>query len=524
MASSEFDENSAEQRPTVQDGDPFTEKLLIEACLEAMKTDAIIGIQDMGAAGLTSSSCEMAGRAGNGVEIDVALVPTREEKMTPYEILLSESQERMLIVAKKGKEEILNDIFKKWGLDVVVIGKVTDDGILRIKENGKVVAEIPALAISENAPKYNRPSKEPAYFTEYKSFDLSTVNIPKSLDDVLLKLMGSLNIASKEWVYRQYDHMVRTNTVTLPGSDASVIRIKGTNKGLAISSDCNSRYCFLDPFEGGKAAIAEASRNVVCSGAEPIAVTDNLNFGNPEKPEVMWQMKESIRGISEACRALGVQVVSGNVSLYNETKGRGIYPTPTIGIVGIIHDISNVTTQWFKEEGELIFILGENRGEAGGSEYLSLIHGIEKGKIPEVDLVKEKNLQDALLSAIEKGLIRSAHDTSEGGLAVALTQCAISGPKTIGADINITSTDNLRDDFLLFGECHARVIVSALEKDKDALLAIFKNKIVSVMQIGKTINGNLKIAVNGISKINSSPDKLKEVWCNKLPDYMSNER
>ncbi|MFQ5561482.1 MAG: phosphoribosylformylglycinamidine synthase subunit PurL, partial [Nitrospinota bacterium] len=430
MASGEFDEKSDEQRPTVQVGDPFTEKLLIEACLEAMKTDFIVGIQDMGAAGLTSSSCEMAGRAGNGIEIDVGKVPRREEGMTPYEILLSESQERMLIVSRRGCEEQLCEIFRKWDLDAVTIGKVTDDGILRITENGLKAAEIPALAISENAPKYDRPSKEPLYFNELKNLDLASLPVPEDLSKVLLELLGSLNIASKSWISRQYDHMVRTNTVVLPGSDASVLRIKGTNKGVAIASDCNARYCYLNPFEGGKIAVSEAARNVACSGGQPVALTDNLNFGNPEKPEVMWQMKEAIRGIATACKALNVQVVSGNVSLYNETKGEGIYPTPTIGMVGVVENIKAVATQWFKDVGDHIFLIGPSGGQGfgiGASEYLSLIHGKVGGEVPEVDLETEFALHKAVLAAVSAGIIQSAHDCSEGGLGVAVSESCISG-------------------------------------------------------------------------------------------------
>jgi phosphoribosylformylglycinamidine synthase II len=351
MASEEFVDDSEQKKPTVQVGDPFTEKLLLEACLEVMKKDLLVGIQDMGGAGLTSSSCEMAGRAGTGVELDLSLVPRREEGMIPYEIMLSESQERMLMVAEKEKENEIHAIFQKWDLEAVTIGRVTDDGMLRILNGEKQVAEIPALQIAQQAPMYDRPHSESEEQRSRKSLDLSVIPVPEDLNEVLQDLLGSYNIADKGWVYEQYDHMVRTNTVVLPGSDAAVIRVKGTGKGLAISTDCNGRYCYLDPFTGGMIAVAESARNVVCSGARPRALTDCLNFGNPEKADIMWQFVQAVEGMSAACQALDTPVISGNVSFYNETKGEAIWPTPTVGMVGVLEDVHQHITQWFKKEG-----------------------------------------------------------------------------------------------------------------------------------------------------------------------------
>jgi phosphoribosylformylglycinamidine synthase len=365
MASEEFDDKSEERRPTVQVGDPFMEKLLLEACLEAMKKRNIVGIQDMGAAGLTCSTLEMSGRADMGMEIDLSKVPRREEGMTPYEVMLSESQERMLLVAEKGQEETVRKVFQEWDLNAVTIGKVTDDGMLTIKDNGKVVAEMPVKPLVEDSPVYNRPMRKPAYLKKVGELDIDDIPLPDDCNQVLLKLLSSLNICSKQWIYRQYDHMVRTNTIVLPGSDAAVVRIKGTTKAVAMSLDCNSLYCYLDPYQGGKIAVAESARNVVCVGARPLALTDCLNFGNPEKPEVMWQFRKVIEGMSETCRRLNTPVVSGNVSFYNETSGEGVYPTPTVGMVGLMDDYLSHTTQPFKETGDLVALLGENREELG---------------------------------------------------------------------------------------------------------------------------------------------------------------
>lgn len=516
MASEEFTDDAQQKKPNVQVGDPFTEKLLLEACLEAMSKNLIAGIQDMGGAGLTSSSSEMAGRAGTGIELELEKVPLREEGMIPYEIMLSESQERMLIVAKAGREKELLDIFKKWDLDAVVIGRVTGDGMLRVKWHGKVVAEIPAKKISDEAPRYDRPQRRPAWQDELQSLELKDIPIPDDFNSVLLKLLSSPDIASKEPVWEQYDHMVRTNTVVRPGSDAAVIRIKGTSKAIAMSVDCNSRYCYLDPFRGAMLAVAEAARNVACSGARPMAITDNLNFGNPEKPEVMWQFVESIKGIAEACLVLETPVVSGNVSFYNETKGNAIYPTPTIAMVGLIEDVRKAKTIAFKP-GLEVFLLGDTYDELGGSEYLSLIHGIERGLPPLIDLEKEKRLIRLLEEFAKREIVHSCHDCSEGGLSVCIAECAIYGQA--GAEIHlgeILKNNNLRPDSLLFGESSGRVVVTVDKKRSKELLELAEKYNISCHWIGKT--GGEKLIINGyidlpLSQISDTyKNSLKELF------------
>lgn len=467
FASEELSEESAEKRPAVQVGDPFMEKLLLEACLEVIKSGYVVGIQDMGAAGLTSSSCEMASRAGTGIEMDLSLVPRREEGMTPYELMLSESQERMLVVVKKGTEDKVKEIFNKWDLEAVVVGRVTGDGMLRLTEGQQLVAEVPAKALTDEAPVYQRPYSEPEYLKEAQNLSPVKIPIPDNYEQVLLDLLASPNIASKEWVYRQYDHMVGTNTVVRPGSDAAVLRVKGTKKGIAMTTDCNPRYCYLDPYMGGMIAVAEAARNLVCSGAKPLAITNCLNFGNPEKPGVMWQFRRAVQGMSEACRKLNTPVTGGNVSFYNETKGTAVYPTPTVGMVGLIEDLDYRCTQDFKDEGDIIILVGETRVELGGSEYLSVVHGLEgRGTPPQLDLELERKVQQAVLEAIRKGLVKSAHDCSEGGLAVALAESCISGG--IGAEIY--SIENIRGDALLFGESQSRIIISASENNVAELI------------------------------------------------------
>ncbi len=369
MASAEFDDKSAEKRPAVQVGDPFMEKLLLEACLEVMQTDTLVGIQDMGAAGLTCSTTEMGSRGGAGVEIDVSRVPQRESGMTPYEIMLSESQERMLLVVKKGREAEVERIFDKWDLHAVHIGEVTGDGLLRVRNRGALVAEIPNHALTDEAPVYKRPMEMPAYLAEVRALDLDSLEPPASAGDALLALLGSPTVASKAWAYRQYDHMVQTNTISLPGLGSGVVRIKGTDRALAMSVDGNGRYCYLDPKRGAMLAVAEAARNVACTGARPIAATNCLNFGNPERPAIMWQFAQAVEGIGEACRALDTPITGGNVSLYNETDGRAIYPTPVIGVVGLLEHADRVLERRFRESGDVIILLGEGRGELGGSEY-----------------------------------------------------------------------------------------------------------------------------------------------------------
>lgn len=512
MASEEFSEATEQKRPTVQVGDPFTEKLLLEACLEAMEAGCVLGIQDMGAAGLTCSTCEMAARGGLGIEIDVSLVPQRETGMTPYEIMLSESQERMLIVAARGKEGVVQKIFARWDLDAVPIGSVTSDGMMRVKRRGEVVAEIPVKAITDDAPFYRRPSERPEYLEDALNLDAVALKIPSDFNRAALELLSSPTIASKEWIYRQYDHMVRANTVLAPGSDAAVIRIHGTNKGVSMTVDCNGRYCYLDPYLGGMIAVAEAARNLVCSGARPIAVTDCLNFGNPEHPEVMWQFERSVEGIARACSELGIPVVSGNVSFYNETMGCSVYPTPVIGMVGLIEDISKVTSQWFKGPGDLIVLLGEARDELGATEYLKVIHGLERGLPPAIDLGAEAALQAFCRAAIESGLIKSAHDLSEGGLAVALAEACISGPGcAIGAVVELR--DSLRPDSLLFGESQSRAIISLSEENLKRLLDLAAAFSVRAELLGRVGGDKVKIGLKGFGTlIDVEVEEAKRAW------------
>ncbi|MEK6759738.1 MAG: phosphoribosylformylglycinamidine synthase subunit PurL [Deltaproteobacteria bacterium] len=515
MASDVFGEGGEERRPTVQVGDPFAEKLLLEACLELFKTDYVVGIQDMGAAGLTSSSVEMASRGATGLEIDIDRVPRRETSMTPYEVMLSESQERMLLVARKGTEEDIKKIFAKWDLEAEVIGIVIEEKSIRINENGKLVCSIPIAALTDDAPLYDRPSKRPDWQDSVTTLDLEKIHEPKDFNAVMLKLLASGNIASKEWIYRQYDHMVRTDTVVCPGSDAAVVRVKGTSKGLAMTVDCNSRYCYLDPFRGGMIAVAEAARNLAVSGAAPIALTDCLNFGNPERPEVMWQLIECIMGIREACIALGVPVIGGNVSLYNETSGTSVHPTPTIGMVGLIDDIKTHTTQWFKSEGAIVALIGVTYRDLGGSEYLKVIHGLEAGMPPEINLAREKAAQDACLKAIKAGIIESAHDASEGGLAVALAESCFNPTGSIGMVAALDSS-SLRADEALFAESQSRVIVSLKERDLEALQAICKTAGAPCTVIGKTGGESLRIG----SLIDLPVAVMKEAWSGAIERFL----
>jgi phosphoribosylformylglycinamidine synthase len=459
MASETFDEGSEERRPTVQVGDPFKEKLLIEACLELMAGDTVVGIQDMGAAGLTCSTCEMASRGGTGIEIDLQKVPLRETGMIPYEVMLSESQERMLLVVRRGTERQVMDIFHKWDLDAVIIGQVTGDGLMRVTSGDRVVAEIPARALAEEGPVYHRPMQRPAYLDETERADLAGLPLPEKLDQVLLDLLGSPNIASKQPVWQQYDHMLFCNTVVEPGSDAAVLRVQGTRRGLALSADGNGRYTYLDPYEGGMLAVAEAARNVVCAGARPLAITNCLNFGSPERPEIMWQFAEAVRGMADACRAFQTPVTGGNVSFYNETLGTAIFPTPIVGMVGLLEDLSHATSQWFKTEGDVVFLLGETFEELGGSEYLKVVHNLEAGRPPRLHLDRERAVQEACRAAIRAGIVSSAHDCADGGLAVAAAECCVTTPKGwLGADLTLPG--DMRPDASLFGESASRIVVS----------------------------------------------------------------
>jgi len=511
FASEELSSESESKRPSVQVGDPFMEKLLLEACLEMNKAGYVVGMQDLGAAGITGATSETASRAGLGMEIDVSRVPLREEGMTPYEIMLSESQERMLVIPKKGKEGEVERIFKKWDLEAVVIGHVTDDGILRVKNGNKVEAEIPARALTELCPTYSPEKKEPSYLKETRSFDWSKLPVPEDMNQVLIDLLSSPSIASKEWVYRQYDHMVRTNTAVRPGSDAAVLRIKGTRSAIAATMDGNGKYCYLDPRTGGSIAVAEAARNVVCAGARPIALTDCLNFGTPEKPEVYWQFEQVIRGMSEAAEVLGTPVISGNVSFYNESEKGAIYPTPIVGMVGLIEDISHIRSQGFQREGDLIFLLGRTEPELGASMYLEVVHGLETGRVPALDLKKEKAVQELCLEGIRAGLIKSAHDCSEGGLAVALAESCISG--NIGAEINLVK-ENLELPELLFGETQSRIIVTVDRNKGEEICALAEKFGVPLSLIGEVGGKELKVKVNGISGevINLSISKMEKAW------------
>ncbi|MDX6531783.1 MAG: phosphoribosylformylglycinamidine synthase subunit PurL [Blastocatellia bacterium] len=558
MASAEFDEEALEKRPTVQVGDPFLEKLLLEACLEAMRSGGVAGIQDMGAAGLTCSTCEMAARGDSGIEIDLSLVPQRETGMTAYEMLLSESQERMLIVAHKGREREVGDIFRKWDLDAVVIGEVRDDGRMRVMHNGEVVCDVPVKALTDEAPVYERPMKAgsadvpSAHASEARvtsasseTSDESAVRAdafnadgtsalpanasPSNYNQALLKLLSSPNLASKEWLYRQYDHMVRTNTAVLPGADAAVVRIKETRRALAISLDGNGRYCTANPREGAKLLVAEAARNVVCVGAQPIAITNCLNFASPERPEVMWSFSEVIDGIAEACRALNTPVVSGNVSFYNETEGRGILPTPVIGMLGLIEDVKRVIQPGFKNVGDFIALLGATRDDLSISEYAAVGESrntnqiTKEGRVPVLDLEAELAVQTACLRAAEAGLLRSAHDCADGGLAIALAECCFSSlNRTVfGADIDITGDYDVVTR--LFSETPSRIIISF---DESALGDI--EEVVAAAGCPMTLLGNvgsdrLRIQSDGDEVIQLDVSELESAWRSSLKDKLQAE-
>ena len=526
FASTELTEESEAKRSSVQVGDPFMEKLLLEACLELFQTDHIVGIQDMGAAGLTCSTCETASRGGSGVEIDVALVPQREANMTPYEILLSESQERMLVIVKKGREEAVHKIFEKWDLHAVEIGHVTDDGLMRVKYNGKVVAEIPAREIADDAPLYDPPATKPRYLKAVSSWQLSELPQPGSdMTGILMKLLSEPTIGSKKDIYRRYDHMVRTGTVVLPGSDAAVFWMREADKYLSLAADCNGRYCYLDPVMGSRIAVAESARNIVCSGGRPLALTDCLNFGNPTKPEIFWQFKACVQGLKEGCIAFNTPVTGGNVSFYNENPEGAIDPTPLVVMVGQIDKKEYITTQWFKKEGDAVCLLDGLQDDAlagvGGSEYLRRIHDLKTGNPPTMDLAKEKALQDALLKAITSGLVSSAHDVSEGGLAVCAAECCFTAPTevkseavSLGAKLDFTSVGSRtpRPDALLFGEQQSRVIVSLPPENVTALEEIAKEFGVKCDLLGTVTGDRLEITMNQGTLIKAKVSELKSAW------------
>jgi len=570
FASQDLTEESAEQqRGAVQVGDPFMEKLVCEACLELLATGAVAGMQDMGAAGLTCSTCEMAARAGTGIEIELDKVPQRAPNMSSYEIMLSESQERMLIVVHKGREEEVKRIFDKWDLPWAEIGIITDTGHMKVRHGGKLVVDIPAKKIADESPVYQREAVEPAYLKDVRAFRLDGIPDTQSPGSDLLKLLAWPSIASKNWVYRQYDHQVRDGSVVLPGSDAAVIRIKTdslpvmsaelaakvgdakvSEKLIAMTVDCNGGYVYLDPYEGAKAAVAEACRNLACSGAIPLGATDNLNMPSPLKPELFWQIKESVRGLADGCKAFNAPVTGGNCSLYNQSPAGPIDPTPTISVVGVIDKPEHVTTQWFKDEGDAIILLGDAVDQAdpifglGGSAYLQVIHGKKTGSPPRCDLEVARTLHTTLIGLIQSGLVKSAHDCSEGGLAVALAESCISQliardtPRLIGATIDLTNWEGQRVadpnqkngdggtpslptrlDALLFGETQSRIVISC--KAIDVVKVVERARLMGVpaVQIGKVGGAQLTVKTAG-GEFSAPLTELHDAWWNSIARAM----
>jgi phosphoribosylformylglycinamidine synthase subunit PurL len=544
LASAEFTEESQQKRPNVQVGDPFTEKLLLEGCLEAMQTGAVVAIQDMGAAGLTSSSCEMASRGGLGIEIQLSRVPQREADMTPYEMMLSESQERMLMVAERGREQELLNVFAKWGLDAVEIGRVTDTGLLRVLHRGQVAAEIPAHALAEEGPVYQRPlaPPPPASGTQDRLVEFGPAGA--DLTETFRALLAAPSIASKRWIWEQYDYMVRTNTLEPPGTaDAAVVRIKGTKQALALSTDGNGRWCRLDPFVGAQLAVAEAARNVACAGAKPWAATNCLNFGNPGKPEVMWQFSRAIDGIAEACKALEIPITGGNVSFYNETLGRSIDPTPVLGVLGMIEDASRAMGIAFRAEGDVILLLdGDTNGwyeitagtagtirramprdrepdatrdarEFSSSEYARTIYGIEAGAPPAVNLTAEKRLIAALVALAGEGILQSAHDVSDGGVAVTVAESCFASD---GLSARVAFTSKEPDETVLFGERGARAIVSVTPENLAAARRVAAQYEVAVVEAGRVTRGEFRIELNGRTVVSADAPSLADAWAGAL--------
>ncbi len=518
MASASFESSTEEMRPTVQVGDPFTEKLLIEACLEAMQHDWVVGIQDMGAAGLTSSSFEMADRSGTGIELDLSKVPMRETGMTPFEILLSESQERMLFVIENGREDEAKKIFDKWDLDAVVIGKVTDTGIMRMTMEGEEVVNLPIDTVVESAPQLVRPTKKPSYLDAVDNLNVKLIPELERGDGILKLLLKSVNIADKSWAYKQYDHMVGINTLVLPGSDAAVIRVKESQKALAISVDGNSRYCHLNPFRGAQIAVAECFRNIACSGGVPIGLTNCLNFGNPEKPEIMWQFEQAVAGIGNVCNYFNVPIVSGNVSLYNETKGKSIYPTPIVAAVGLLEDQTKHCTQWFKNPGDRIGLLGLTLEEIGGTEYLESYLDLCQGSVPALDIQYERKIQELCIDLIQEDIALSAHDCADGGLAVALAEACFTGPgESLGATINLYAS--IRNDALLFGESQSRIVISYSPDKKDIIEEKAKNAGLDFSDLGTVGGTDLTVNLNDKEFIKEKISTLEEVWREPLQRY-----
>lgn len=494
FASEEISDKSEAKRPSVQVGDPFTEKLLLEATLEIIKQDLVIGIQDMGAAGISCSTSEMSAKGKSGMIIDLSKVPLREEGMSAYEIMLSESQERMLVVAKKGCEEKIKKIFEKWDLHCEIIGEVTDNEKVIINYEGeqKVFISPVELVLGGNAPVYIRETAEPKYLEETRNFKLNSLPEPECVSEAFEKIFSSPNIASKRWIYRQYDSMVRTNTVVGPGSDAAVILIKDTNKALAAKTDCNGRYVYLNPKEGTKIAVAESARNVVCTGAAPLAITNCLNFGNPYKPEMYWTFKKAIEGMGEACKFFNTPVTGGNVSFYNESPDTAVYPTPVIGMVGLIEKLENITTAEFKNDGDLIYLLGEDYEEVGGSEYMKVVHNLVTGEIPRIDLQTETDLQKLILHLIDNGLVNSAHDVSDGGIMCTLAECCIiNHGKPVGSKVHIPI--KTREDFSFFSESQSRVIISVSRDNQEKFEEITSKSFTPFVLIGETGGKSLNI-------------------------------
>jgi phosphoribosylformylglycinamidine synthase II len=528
FASRDLTEDSKADRPAVQVGDPFIEKLLLEACLELFQhPEAVVGVQDMGAAGLTCSTCETASRGGSGIEIDLALVPQREPGMTPYETMLSESQERMLIIVRAGHEKTVTDIFEKWDLPCALIGRVTEDGMMRVKDHGVTVAEIPARQLADEAPLYKREAKRPADLDARQQLDLASIQEPTDLTPILPRLLATPDLASKRWIYRQYDHMVQVGTVTGPGSDAAVIRIAtGEDKWkyLAASVDCNAHYVAAEPKLGALIAVAECARNLAMTGAVPLALTDNLNFGNPHNPELFYQLQQAVDGLAEGCRAFDIPVTGGNVSLYNQSPAGPIDPTPTVGIVGLIRDKDDITPSHFQEVDDVIILVGAPAegspgGELGASLYLREIYGLKRGAPPKLDLDREKKMHAAVLEAIRDGKVNSAHDLAEGGLLVALAECAIGGAKQLGASI-LLDLPHERLDALLFGETQSRALLTTPKNQSNALLWIFQKHGVPARPIGSVGSQNfLRVSVHGPKRVEYKWPlaDLHRVWDESLP-------
>jgi phosphoribosylformylglycinamidine synthase len=523
MASAEFDDRSAEKRPAVQVGDPFMEKLLMEACLEVMQTGAVVGLQDMGAAGLTCATSEMSSRGGCGMDVEVSLVPQRETGMVPYEIMLSESQERMLLVVQKGREQEVEAVFEKWDLHAVRVGAVSASDRLRVFEGGQLVADVPTRALTDEAPVYRRPMREPAWQQRVQQLDLALIS-PLPARQAFDALVASPVIASKRWAYRQYDHTVGTNTIAQPGLSAAVVRVKGTNRAIALSVDGNGRYGYLDPYRGAMLAVAESARNVACAGATPIGATNNLNFGNPERPEIMWQFAEAVRGIGDACRALDVPITGGNVSLYNETEGDAIYPTPVLGVLGVIDDAARVMTRQFKGAGARVVLIGDNRGELGGSEYLAQLHGLVAGTPPQLDLGRERAVQRLVIDAIRDGLVDSAHDCAEGGVAIAIAECCFDSGG-VGVSVDLAAVSDLPAGFrlngTLFGESASRLVVSTDADRLERLLAAAATAGVPAVEIGRTGGDRIRLAVDGVLAVDVLVGDAEQAWATAIEKRMA---